>query len=471
MASKGDDRKKRQTKRMRPAREQQQAAEKTQQAPEEDPEQPTPPAKPLVQDDQQPGASSQSAREKKRAEPITSIPQLRDNKVKSDLIEWWQAHPALYDRKTDGYHNTEKKNKLLEDKAKEMGITVDQLKRFFKSYRDSYNKIQKVVDKATQSGSTPLGPRVLSANDQWIYDNMGWVKPHLAPHKGKSVGLGPEPETEEPDQMPTEETQQDDDELQEEMLFYDNDLATPEKAPDCPRPPTHQPKGRGKKPTITQSCLRKAVASQVKAVTQGMRNQISDMVDRVTNRDLSPEHSWGRFLYSVSVSLHPTVQAEWRQKTFILANDFLARSNAMRAQPEDHQSSQRAPLQDHHSSTFVPPRTSSFRLSGGTMGSVEAADGFTCHNNMTLTSFDDPSCLRSVPLHTPPSAVVPGVGEMISLEQVPQECRQTSFGRHQLQSAARDAQENIYATSMVFPPGLATGQHQGEVKSEIESDP
>ncbi|XP_076049974.1 uncharacterized protein LOC143030676 isoform X1 [Oratosquilla oratoria] len=40
-------------------------------------------------------------------------------------------------------------------------------------------------------------------------------------------------------------------------------------------------------------------------------------------------------------------------QTFDLARDFLARSDAMRTQPEDHRPFQRAPPQDHHSSGFV----------------------------------------------------------------------------------------------------------------------
>ncbi|XP_076040796.1 uncharacterized protein LOC143025219 [Oratosquilla oratoria] len=63
--------------------------------------------------------------------------------------------------------------------------------------------------------------------------------------------------------------------------------------------------------------------------------------------------------------------------TFSLANDFLARTNAMRAQLEEHQSSQRTLPQDCFSSIFIPPHTGSSRLSAGSVGSLQIADGFT----------------------------------------------------------------------------------------------
>ncbi|XP_076049981.1 uncharacterized protein LOC143030676 isoform X2 [Oratosquilla oratoria] len=68
-----------------------------------------------------------------------------------------------------------------------------------------------------------------------------------------------------------------------------------------------------------------------------------------------PDTHGGDFftVFLVTYILHSRQSGGRRIKTFDLARDFLARSDAMRTQPEDHRPFQRAPPQDHHSSGFV----------------------------------------------------------------------------------------------------------------------
>ena len=44
-------------------------------------------------------------------------------RTEAELAEWYKENPIFYDRKRRNYKDTEKKRKLLEDKAKEIDTT------------------------------------------------------------------------------------------------------------------------------------------------------------------------------------------------------------------------------------------------------------------------------------------------------------------------------------------------------------
>lgn len=45
-----------------------------------------------------------------------------DSDQEEELVEWYISHPEMYDHNNKNYKRSDKKNKLLQEKAKEMGL-------------------------------------------------------------------------------------------------------------------------------------------------------------------------------------------------------------------------------------------------------------------------------------------------------------------------------------------------------------
>jgi hypothetical protein len=126
----------------------------------------------------------------KRAVPVTSLEAFRETAVQEAFIEWWKGQSCLYNKKTDAYHRRDHKETLLRLKAADLGVSEDQLAKYMKHMRDAFNKVSKLVEEKTRSGSGQLDlTEFLSQHDQWIYQVMGWIKVHLQHHKGVSAGV------------------------------------------------------------------------------------------------------------------------------------------------------------------------------------------------------------------------------------------------------------------------------------------
>jgi len=79
-----------------------------------------------------------------------------------DMVDWLQAaeQQCLLNKKHPNYIKKGLKESLWEQKAREMGKTSDQLKKWYANIRSRFGKL-----KQTQSGS---GTTELTARDRWI---------------------------------------------------------------------------------------------------------------------------------------------------------------------------------------------------------------------------------------------------------------------------------------------------------------
>ena len=99
-----------------------------------------------------------------------------------DIIEWLKANPCLYDKKKKGFMDQNKKNALWTSKAESLGLTSQQLTRWFKSTRTSFGKITKQMNK---SGS---GLPELTDRQMWIYTHFEFLTPHIKRMRGRTLG-------------------------------------------------------------------------------------------------------------------------------------------------------------------------------------------------------------------------------------------------------------------------------------------
>ena len=106
--------------------------------------------------------------------------------VKADLGEWLQANSFLYDRDHTDYKNWQKKQRILEPKAKTLNppLSGEELGRWIHTKRTRYGRLTKRLQK---SGS---GRHQLTALDKWILSLFQFIEPHIMRQKEtKSLGI------------------------------------------------------------------------------------------------------------------------------------------------------------------------------------------------------------------------------------------------------------------------------------------
>lgn len=64
--------------------------------------------------------------EEPRKKPKMQTYQMTDEQ-EEDLVEWFAAHPIFYDRSKHDFKNRSRRQQLLEDKGKELGLTGEWL--------------------------------------------------------------------------------------------------------------------------------------------------------------------------------------------------------------------------------------------------------------------------------------------------------------------------------------------------------
>ena len=90
-----------------------------------------------------------------------------------EMVDWLQAlkQNCLLNKKHPNYIKKGLKDALWEQKAREMGKTIDQLKKWYINMRIRFGKL-----KQTPSGS---GNIELTARDHWILCHFEFLKPHM----------------------------------------------------------------------------------------------------------------------------------------------------------------------------------------------------------------------------------------------------------------------------------------------------
>jgi hypothetical protein len=193
-------------------------------------------------------------------------------------------------------------------------------------------------------------------------------------------------------------------------------------------------RGRGGTRRFTRgsATLRALVGAEVRTMTQGMREQVTTMVDRT--RPLIPCDTWGQYLSSVSSTLHQSLQVEWRDRSMEMAKEFLARHERIVTVPWER--------------PVPPPRRASAESAGLTsalghtrsnasMGSW--ANSFT-RNILSPGPFGDttPVVSSGTPrstLSTP--TIATGIGGDLHTMQVPQGATSEFYPHHTITGMSR----------------------------------
>ena len=97
-----------------------------------------------------------------------------------DIAEWFRDNPILYEKSANTNKIRDKKRRLLEEKAAEIGCTADQLDNWLYNMRTRFGRLTK-----TKSGQAPT---IKSDRDRWIVDSFGFLADHIKRQTGRSTG-------------------------------------------------------------------------------------------------------------------------------------------------------------------------------------------------------------------------------------------------------------------------------------------
>ena len=118
--------------------------------------------------------ASQSRKFKSRAVFLT-------REQEQGIADWYKDREWFYNFRCEGYKDTVRKNKALEEKAAQLGYSGTDLKTWIKSKKDLAAKILK--QKTSGAAAKPMTDR-----EHWVYDNFrhaaGFAK-RVAEHKRK----------------------------------------------------------------------------------------------------------------------------------------------------------------------------------------------------------------------------------------------------------------------------------------------
>ncbi|KAK7083637.1 hypothetical protein SK128_007665 [Halocaridina rubra] len=90
-----------------------------------------------------------------------------------DVVKWFQEHEIFYNKKLTDYRDTGKKARLLEEKAVELNVHVNQLKTWCDGMRTRFARIS-----STCSGQGTVLDE-LTERDRWIYNSFQFLRPHI----------------------------------------------------------------------------------------------------------------------------------------------------------------------------------------------------------------------------------------------------------------------------------------------------
>ena len=122
--------------------------------------------------------ASEAANRKHKRELVTAD---FTEQQEQEMVDWLQAaeQECLLNKKHPNYIKKGLKDSLWEQKAREMGKTSDQLKKWYGNMRSRFGKL-----KQAPSGS---GTTELTARDSWILQHFEFLRSYLIVHVNKRV--------------------------------------------------------------------------------------------------------------------------------------------------------------------------------------------------------------------------------------------------------------------------------------------
>ncbi|CAH1258928.1 Hypp2110 [Branchiostoma lanceolatum] len=125
--------------------------------------------------------SNVSSQIKKRKTTIATLSEAEEE----TMLAWLREHPELYNKKVKEYKNLRRKEALWQEKAAEMGRSVEHLQTWYRSMRTRMARLLK----NKSSGE-------FTDRDAWVMENLAFLRKHIeAVHRGqgqlKRMAQGP----------------------------------------------------------------------------------------------------------------------------------------------------------------------------------------------------------------------------------------------------------------------------------------
>ncbi|XP_060758189.1 uncharacterized protein LOC132868911 isoform X3 [Neoarius graeffei] len=256
-----------------------------------------------------------------------------DSDQEEELVEWYISHPEMYDHNNKNYKRSDKKNKLLQEKAKEMGLMVRDIVTWFKTQRTAFTRLK--------SGKNGQAKHPLTHRAQWVQDKFQFLAPHL--RMRKNVTSFPP--------LPSPTQNSDDD---QEVAMAESSDAPPSSVQGS----QSQPKRKGK--------------SSVELAVVQLAQQISSRALHTSCRDkvmvTDTRSAWANWVVAELKDLNNEEWMEFQQEVISIMYKHkkmnIARRNLAMSQRFDPTSAQ--PGIPH------PPRPSSAPVSGSPFGLYQA---------------------------------------------------------------------------------------------------
>ncbi|XP_012940347.1 uncharacterized protein LOC106012312 [Aplysia californica] len=102
-----------------------------------------------------------------------------------DLVDWYREQEVFFNKTLKGYRDTQRKNALIEEKARSMGKTAAELKTWINSMRTQYGKLQK-------KGPSRTGKKTVREN--WILNRFCFLNDHIRRMAGREESTVQQPE-------------------------------------------------------------------------------------------------------------------------------------------------------------------------------------------------------------------------------------------------------------------------------------
>ncbi|XP_062603785.1 uncharacterized protein LOC134265576 [Saccostrea cucullata] len=105
-----------------------------------------------------------------------------------ELADFFEENPCFYDKSRSDFKNTKKKDRLIQEKAAAMNLTVSDIRLWYRSQRTILGKVQK-----KKSGQKRCN---LTARQKWVETNLGFLRRHIV-HRPQGSQLEQVPADEE----------------------------------------------------------------------------------------------------------------------------------------------------------------------------------------------------------------------------------------------------------------------------------
>lgn len=107
------------------------------------------------------------------------VPDSLTEEQENALAEWFQSQPLFFDQSVRDFKDKDKRERLLEEKARDFGLRGKDIMLWFKSQRTIYGRLKK-----KKSGHAPQS---LTARQRWVLRTFSFLSPYLIARSSRNL--------------------------------------------------------------------------------------------------------------------------------------------------------------------------------------------------------------------------------------------------------------------------------------------